>query len=217
MTERQAKDWLSEARFRPFLDRCDQDHERAVALYEKHIALTVASFELIHRFEVLIRNAIDATLGHDQPDAPVKETWLFDRGILNPHGISQVITAVKRVEKDRRATRGQVVAALSFAFWAGLFGRKYEELWRRQLRSAFPHAPLMRKDLSRRMRLLRRFRNRVAHHDSLLDQDVSARLEDMLVIAGWIDPTAREWLSSGHDDPLEIAREIAFSAEFVRS
>ncbi|HET8863539.1 MAG TPA: hypothetical protein VFM94_09850 [Solirubrobacterales bacterium] len=216
MTERQARDWLSEARFRPFLERCDYDHERAVALYEKHILLTATSFELIHRFEVLVRNTIDATLGYGQPDIPLTETWLFDPEILSPYGISQVVVAVNRVEKDRRATRGQVIAGLSFAFWAALFGRKYEELWRRQLRSAFPHAPLMRKDLSLRMRLLRRFRNRVAHHDSLLNQDVAARLEDMLVIAGWIDPAAREWLSSGHGNALEIARDIACSTEVVR-
>lgn len=208
MTERQAHAWLSEPRFTPFLERCDNDHERAASLYERHIALTVASFELIHRFEVLIRNAIDATLGLGQPDTPIKETWLLDLEVLNPYGINQVITAVSRLEKDKQATRGQVVAGLSFAFWAGLFGRKYEELWRQQLRSAFPHAALMRKDLSLRMRLLRRFRNRVAHHDSLLDQDVSARLEDMLEIAGWIDPAARNWLCRG-SRALEIARDIA--------
>jgi hypothetical protein len=49
------------------------------------------------------------------------------------------------------------------------------------------------------MLLLQRFRHRVAHHDSLLGQDVQARLEDMPTIAGWIDPAARAWLRDRTD------------------
>jgi hypothetical protein len=44
------------------------------------------------------------------------------------------------------------------------------------------------------MRLLQRFRNRIAHHDCLLEQDIAGRADDMLLIAGWIDPAAAEWL-----------------------
>ncbi|MEX0972554.1 MAG: hypothetical protein WDZ46_04780 [Solirubrobacterales bacterium] len=156
---------------------------------------------------MLIRASIDRTLAQGQPQAPIQDTWLLDFEVLNPSGIKQVITAVQRLGKGKAATRGQVVAGLSFAFWAGLFGRRYEELWRHRLRSTFPYAPLMRKDLSQRMRLLRRFRNQVAHHDPLLDDDVRGRLEDMLVIAAWIDPAAGAWLDE-HSDALQIAREL---------
>ncbi|MDO8211922.1 hypothetical protein [Conexibacter sp. CPCC 206217] len=45
------------------------------------------------------------------------------------------------------------------------------------------------------MRLLQRFRNRIAHHDCLLKQDIAARSDDMLLIAGWIDPDAERWLA----------------------
>jgi hypothetical protein len=215
VNEQQACNWLSESNYRSFLDRCGGSHDRAVLLYERHVALSVASFEVIHRFEVLIRNAIDRVLGQGQPQTPVKETWLLDFETLNPHGIRQVITAIERLKKGKTATREQVGAGLSFAFWAGLFGRRYEELWRHRLRSAFPHAELMRKDLSLRMRLLRHFRNQVAHHESLLDQDVSARLNDMLAIAGWIDPAAREWLSQ-RSNALELAWELPPPSKLVR-
>jgi hypothetical protein len=204
VNEQQACNWLSELHYRSFLDRCEGNHDRAVLLYERHVALSVTSFELIHRFEVLIRNAIDRSLGQGQPQSPVQETWLLDFETLNPHGIRQVITAIERLKKGQATTREQVVSGLSFAFWAGLFGRKYEELWRHRLRSAFPYAELMRKDLSLRMRLLRHFRNQVAHHEFLFDQDVSARLNDMLAIAGWIDPLAREWLSQ-RSNALQLA------------
>ncbi len=177
-----------------------------MALYEWHAELTIASFGLIHHFEVLLRNTVDGVLGVGQPQTPIRDTWLLDFEILQPDGIKQAIVAIERLEKGKLVTRGRVVAGVSFRFWAGLFGRRYEELWRHQLRAAFPHAALTRKDLSSRMRLIQRFRNRVAHHDSLLDQDAQARLEDMLTIAGWIEPAAKAWLTERTDAPAIVRR-----------
>jgi hypothetical protein len=57
------------------------------------------------------------------------------------------------------------------------------------------------------MRRVQRFRNRVAHHDSLLDQDAPARLEDMVAITGWIDPAAQEWLTT-RTDALAIGLQM---------
>jgi hypothetical protein len=201
--ELQAQAWLSKPRYDRFLEAAGGDHEHAMALYEWHAELTVASFAMIHCFEVLLRNAIDTTLGRGQPQGPIKDTWLLDFEILQPDGIKQVIVAIERLEKGKIVTRGRIVAGMAFGFWAGLFGRRYEELWRHRLRAAFPHAALTRKDLSKRMRGIQRFRNRVAHHDSLLDQTVEVSIEDMLAIAGWIDPTAQEWIS-GSADALDI-------------
>jgi hypothetical protein len=207
MDEYQARSWLSEPRYARFLEAAEGNHERGVALYEWHADLSVASFGLIHHFEVLLRNAIDRSLGAGQPQTPIKDTWLLDFEILQPDGIKQVITAIERLEKGKLVTRGRIVAGLHFGFWAGLFGRRYEELWRHGLRAVFPHGTLTRKDLSAKVRLIQHLRNRVAHHDSLLDQDTQARLNDMLTIAGWIDPAARAWLSE-HADALEIARSM---------
>jgi hypothetical protein len=208
MNEWQARRWLSEARYARFRDACRGDHVSTVRFYEWHAALSMASFGLIHHFEVLVRNAIDGTLGAGQPQAPIKETWLVDFDTLRPDGIRQVITAIDRLERRRDVTRGRVVAGLSFAFWADLFGRRYEDLWRQRLCAAFPHGALPRKALSIRMRRIRRFRNRIAHHDSLLDQDVPALVDDMLEIAGWVDPGARAWLEA-QTGAAELARQLS--------
>lgn len=100
------------------------------------------------------------------------------------------------------------MAALSFAFWADLFGRHYEDLWRQSLYLAFPHGGSSRKALGNRMRRIQRFRNRIAHHDSLLDQDVPALLGDMLEIAGWVNPRARAWIEA-QTGAVEIARQVS--------
>jgi hypothetical protein len=194
MDPRQASAWLSDPRFAPFLEAAQGDHLDAVALYDWHSEVAASCFGMIHHFEVLVRNAIDGALGDEQPQQPLKDTWLMDFDILQPDGIKQVIVAVERLEKGKGITRSRVVAGVSFGFWAGLFSKKYEELWRHRLRYAFPHGSIMRKDLTEPMRLIQRFRNRVAHHDCLLGQNIERRADDMLLIAGWIDPDAQAWL-----------------------
>lgn len=153
-------------------------------------------FRTIHYFEVLVRNAIDGALGAGQPQEPLRDTWLLDFETLQPNGVKQVIVAIERLEQGKQINRGRVIAGVSFGFWAGLFAKGYEELWRQRLRNAFPHASLTRKDMTERMRQIQRLRNKVAHHDCLLNQDVRGRADDMLTIAGWIDPAARAWLEA---------------------
>jgi hypothetical protein len=185
--------WISQPRLAPFMEATGHDHGRAIGLYEWHAVLSAACFELMHHFEVLVRNAIDGELGREHPEEPLTQTWLLDFDVLRPDGVKQVIVAVERLAKGKAITRGRVIAGLSFGFWSGLFGGRYEELWRHRLRHAFPHAK-ERKDLSSRMEALRQFRNRLAHHDSILAQPVSERHDDMLRIAAFIDADARNWL-----------------------
>lgn len=135
----------------------------------------------------------------------------MDFGILTPNGIKQVIVAVERLERGKDITRSRVVAGVSFGFWAGLFAREYEELWRQRLRNAFAHGAVTRKDLTQPLRLVQRFRNRLAHHDCLLSQAVEDRVEDMLRIASLIDPDAAAWIrtQSGVLDALAAKPRLA--------
>lgn len=188
--------WLSAARFAPFLNAAQGDHVRALDLYDWHAEVAAASFEAIHHFEVIVRNAIDGVLGQGQPQEPLKETWLLDFDTLRADGIKQVIIAVERLEKGKPITRGRAVAGVPFGFWAGLFSKHYENLWRQRLRRAFPGGSVTRGDLAGSMDRIRRFRNRVAHHDCLLGQDVAGRAGEMLRVVGWIDPEARAWFES---------------------
>jgi hypothetical protein len=196
MTREQANEWLSEARFKPFLEASGGNVDDGIALYEWHATLASACFELIHYFEVLVRNAIDGALGAGQPQEPLRDTWLLDFETLQPNGVKQVIVAIERLEQGKQINRGRVIAGVSFGFWAGLFAKGYEELWRHRLRDAFPYASLTRKDLTERMRQIQRLRNKIAHHDCLLNQDVRGRADDILTIAGWINPEARGWLEA---------------------
>lgn len=207
MDRRQAASWLSRERFQPYLDAANQDHAAAVALYHWHAELAASCFQLIHYFEILVRNSIDAVLGAGQPQEPLRDTWLLDFSVLHPNGIKQVIVAVERLEKGKAVTRSRVIAGVSFGFWAGLFSKYYEDLWRQKLRGAFSAgAGLTRKSLTEPMLQVQKFRNRVAHHDCLLAQPVTTRVTTMLEIAGWIEPDARAWMLRHVDVAAVLAR-----------
>lgn len=193
--------WISPARFSPFLDAAGGDAGQAEQLYEWHAELAGALFTTFHHFEVLVRNAIDRCLGYEQPQSPLRDTWLMDFGVLQPNGIKQVIVAVERLQHGKEITRSRVVAGVSFGFWAGLFAKGYEELWRQRLRSAFTDPALQRRDLTAPMRELQAFRNRLAHHDCLLNQPIKHRYEQTLMIASWIDPAAGAWLNAQSNVP----------------
>jgi hypothetical protein len=206
MDSQQIEAWISSPRFAPFLRAAAGNRALAVALYEWHAEVGAACFATMHHLEILVRNAIDAELGNGQNETPLTQTWLLDFDVLRPDGVKQVIFAVERLEKGKTMTRSRVIAGLSFGFWSGLFGPRYEELWRQRLRHAFPHAK-ERKDLSSPMEALRRFRNRLAHHDSILHEAVDERFAEMLRLAAYIDPAASTWLqTSSRVDDLILAR-----------
>lgn len=194
MDERQVTAWVSDDRFASFRAVAGGDFRRALATYRWHVELSMAMFGLVHEFEVLIRNTIDRELGAGQVQAPIGMTWLMDFELLQPWAVKQVVGAVERLQRGVPITRGRVVAGLSFGFWASLFGRRYEELWRMRLHRAFPCAVEGRDGVARRMRELQMVRNRSAHHDSLLGQDVDRMVVEMLTLAEWIDPQAADWL-----------------------
>lgn len=209
MDAQQAESWLSAARFAPFLASAGGDPLAAISLYEWHAELASACFQTVHHFEVLVRNTIDEHLGRDQAQSPIRDTWLMDFNILQPNGVKQVIVAVERLEKGKDITRGRVIAGVSFGFWAGLFSKEYEEVWRQHLRHAFPNGAITRKHLTQPMRLIQRFRNRVAHHDCLLAHSVDDRVDDMLQIADWIDADAKRWLAEQSRVPQLLAERPA--------
>jgi len=186
--------WISEKRFAPFLERGDGDELLAAEIYLWHAEVSGASLVTLHHFEVALRNAVDRTLGADDPEVPLEETWLLDPETLSAQGVAKVRSVLGRLEREGYPReRQRVVASLPFSFWKGLFARRYEHLWRTRLRHAFPGAGL-RREILEPLTNLHLWRNRIAHHDSLLDQNLERRLHEMIEVANAIDLACGQWL-----------------------
>lgn len=186
---------LPEPRLRPFLDAAQGDVAKALRLYAWNARMAAASWEQLAHLEVLLRNAVDVCIADQARERHVGIPWF----LLPPYYEAQptVIDTVRRRLRDQgRETRDDIIAGLNLGFWCGWFGPKYEDLWRSTLRRVFSHGSGRRKEASILLERVRKFRNRVAHHDSLLNEDIGFEMEAVLRLAGMISPDAASWMRS---------------------
>ncbi len=197
MKPTQATIWITDARFEPYLAEADGDHERAVALYVWNARVSAAMFETLHHVEVAPRNAIDAQFDPVVASAPVSATWLRDPMILNMASRTRVEETAARVRREGHVpTRARVVAGLAFGFWRALFDKRYDRLRVSHLHRAFPGGSGDRAEVAALMSKLVPFRNRLAHHETIIRRTLAGHYDDMLMLAKLVDPDARAWIEN---------------------
>src|ERR1022692_2068322 len=181
--------WLSPERFAQYERAAEGDLDLASQLYEWNAQAASALFEIIHHFEVLLRNAIVRQLAADgQSPATVPGTpW-----VQGAKQIQEIESRLKR--RGKPITAGRVYSGMSFGFWQTMFGSDYEELWRHSLKNVFPHSRAARPVIAAYLESLNQLRNRIAHHGSLIEFDVAVEAQKIFRLAGWIDPDAAEWI-----------------------
>lgn len=183
------------------MEACDEDHERAVALYNWNAEVSAAFLEILFHLEILFRNAIDRQFPATAPKEPITivrpEVWLCDPEVLTDESRERVNDAIGRLEREgKRPTRDRVVASLSFGFWQALFSGAYETLWRIKLASAFPNGNGRRREISRIAAPILHFRNRIAHHEAIFSIDLRSRYEQILELARIVDAEAAQYIES---------------------
>lgn len=90
----------------------------------------------------------------------------------------------------------KVVAELTFGFWVALTGPAYaQRLWDKHLHKAFAIS-LGRKAVNRRMEKIRKLRNRVAHHESILARNLHSDYARIIESIHWICPVTALWIKS---------------------
>ncbi|MBN8978995.1 MAG: Abi family protein [Rhizobiales bacterium] len=174
------------------------DARYAIALYLYNARLSKAFLFPLHVVEIVLRNAIDETLcnlyGTDWPNN------VTFNNVLTAESASALGKAKERaraLEKSRNPPRSQIVATLNFDFWSNLFRSEYDRpLWQVNLHRTLPHcqAGQTRPDIQKRVREINRFRNRVAHHEPILDADVSAIHTAIVSLVGMRCEIAEDWL-----------------------
>jgi hypothetical protein len=193
--------WISDARFHAFLEASGRDHDRAVALYNWNAEVSAAFLEVLYHLEILLRNAIDHQFPATASDASlsicVADVWLCDPDLITDESRERVNEAIQRLTiEDRPATRGRVIASLSFGFWRALFGGRYEDLWRSHLRGAFPNGNGRRRQVNSLVSSIGRFRNRVAHHEAIFSLDLKKKHGEQLELARLIDDEAGLYITA---------------------
>lgn len=201
---------LPEPRLAPYLSAAEDDPARALELYEWNAKMSGAAIEQVSHLEVLLRHTVDQQLRLRAKENQIGIPWF----LLPPMSANQqrAVDQVRdRLRGQRRETRDQVIAGLSFGFWSGWFGNKHEELWRQSLHAGFPNGSGHRKEVAKLAEQIRKFRNRVAHHDSLLNIDVGFEMEAVFRLAEIINSDVAAWMRS-----VDRTDEVGSQKPFVK-
>lgn len=184
---------LSLERFGRYLDWAAGDRPRGVALYTLNTQVSESLYTPLQMLEVALRNRIHAVM-----HAAYHETWFQDPAIvLKARQAEQVAMAIADIEfNGKDVTPGRIVAALTFSFWTAMFGPDYETLWQKTLHEIGRRPDgkgLRRKDFSGPLHPVRTIRNRIAHHEPILNWNLRKHYGNIIAMTEWLSPPAAAW------------------------
>jgi len=183
---------LSHDRLTPYLASMGGDAERAIRLYEQNMTLSEALYGVLQGLEVALRNAV-----HDQLTAGTGTVSWWKSIPLASEQQELIHYAEEALRRDGKPPdAGRIVAELSFGFWTSLFGVRYSRIWRDHLVKAFPRRRLQRAEVHTRLTLIRKLRNRVAHHEPILSRPLQKSVNDIFDTLSWMSPVTARWVQS---------------------
>lgn len=180
----------------------------ALRLYAWDVRLAGAFFEEIHYLEVVLRNAIHVQLAalHGGDD------WFRHRDWFPLRTLEELDSACDRLRsRGKPVTPGRVVSELNLGFWKAMLSVRHDRLWkpRQGLHAGFPaleDAYHRRGDVADIVNELNLLRNRIAHHQSIIERDHLADHGTIVDLLGWISPDAARLVDGAGRVPRVVAR-----------
>ncbi len=217
---------IGTARLSTYLNAYEGREDLALRLYTWNAALSSALWGPFGVLEVVLRNALHAQLVErtGRPD------WWADPRLdaqLLPRERGAVADAVATAgDRHQEPSSDDVVAAAGFGLWVGLLSdgvprhplHSYETaLWQPRLRRAFPHYAGGRKHLHAELDVIRKTRNRVAHHEPIFRTNLALLGDRIATVAGHVDAAAETYIRESERLTTVLAAKRAFIADGATS
>lgn len=146
----------------------------SIGEYEQNLTFSKQSYIPLSILEVALRNSIDKLLS-----TKISDSWYEADWFLTKDSRLKILQAIELLEKRKESiSKHKIIAELSFGFWVNLFKKPYEKKLRiNDLKKIFPNFPprnskiVNRDSLYKELNHLRNFRNRVFHHERVLNKD----------------------------------------------
>lgn len=193
-------DWvvqaLSEQRLAYYLKLADGNKSLAIEHYKKNLAISADMYQWLAIAEIALRNSLISTIA-----PPFQLTAGFDPFLH----LWQELRAEERADYELARQRasgkhesvdfGRIVAELNLGFWRYLLAADYEHsLWTHYFRHAFPGLKTPRRhEVYESVELMNRLRNRIAHHERVLNAQIQREIEATQSLIGWVSPEALAW------------------------
>ena len=213
-------DWLTAGRLSTYLRASGGSRRAALELYEWNSTAATALHQDLCHLEIGLRNSYDRAL---RAHWPGPGDWTDDPNVTFPPlmrtrgkkaqrrqvDINQqnrnILAKARKDAGGPAAPAGKVVAELSFGFWRYLTSAGHEStLWVPILHNAFPAGTDRARDVDKPMTELHGLRNRIAHHEPLLNTDLLARVGDLIQLATMLNADLGKYI-----DNTTQARQVA--------
>ena len=157
-----------------FISKKRLTNYKEISEYEQNLIFSKKAYIPLSILEVALRNSIDTLLSEK-----ISNEWYMHNDFLTKDSKMKVSQAIELLKmKKERITKDKIIAELSFGFWVNLFKKPYEKRLRiNDLRKVFPNLPSKkakftnRESIYRELNHIRNFRNRIFHHEKVLNKD----------------------------------------------
>lgn len=190
---------LQPERIARYMPAANNDKGDAFKFYLWNCSLGEAFYVSLHFSEIVCRNAIHSALLNRCGDDWFRRDTLVN--LLNRRFQSELDTVITEEGAKRQGniTANHVVSALTFGFWEHLTTKRFQRLlWPYGIRHNFPHAPQgkNREDLHDLIESVRRWRNRIAHHEPIFDKGPTRKHQDAMELIRWACRDTAAWVQS---------------------
>jgi len=169
----------------------------------------------IQSVEVVLRNAVASQL-----DGYFGVTdWLINvpdptnHNVWSARQLRKIADTEARlhIQKGRTPTQNAMIADLEFGFWTEFLDPTRHRFWP-HIRPAFPNLPphARRGPVKFELNRLRVFRNRIAHHEVIINHaGTPTAMHDLFIkVIGWMSHDKSAW-TQRHSQVEEVWREIS--------
>lgn len=208
---------ISPERLNPYLKKHNNDFSKAIEHYKANIRISEAFYSLMAVIEIGLRNNVNEQLTLRFKTEKWFESQEFIK-IVSSYQIGRIEDARKSILVSKKeVTPGRIISELTFGFWTSLFDSKYDKSLWKHLRFSFPNCPKnirQRKNISGKFNGIRKFRNRLFHHEAI-SWDFAAvnnyRVEIQTGI-NWLDTDLLKWC----DDIFRIDEVLKNEKEKIK-
>jgi hypothetical protein len=189
---------ISKDRLEPYLKHHSGNFEKAILHYKANIEISESFYSLLSILEIGLRNNIDNQLQRRFNDIKWFDSPDFIK-IVSRFQIDRVSEARNSILREKKSiSPGRIISELSFGFWTSLLDSKFERTLWKNIRHAFPNCPKplrQRKTMSSKFNGVRKFRNRIFHHESVTWNIDALRTYKNEIVEGidWLDKGLYDW------------------------
>lgn len=195
------QDFISPARLSTYKSIAERDQVEWFDLYQWNIDVSSALWRDLAIFEVVFRNSMDSKLR----DKFERADWWTE--VAEKFALTEHVQMQRALNRRRAASKtnspehlpDDIVASLSLGFWVRLLSgggqAQYETLlWQPTLRKAFPNYSGSRSQLFVQTNGLRQLRNRIAHHEPILNRHLIKDVDSISRVCGYVNPSLEDCL-----------------------